>query len=181
MRIKTGWGCALFVAFGFWTAQTAHGAILENAYYRVEITAEGVGSHPPGSLLEFSRFHPPICDALDGMTYAGKVTAGAYTPAPGLIQFLSDTEAVFASAGMVNSQGGQLPVQVTIFYKLSDDGLHLDWIVDCAQEVTFSEGLHFEWDLHPWEGLYGYNQMGVVDSFSIPAITGSATRSLRSA
>ncbi len=147
--LRTGLSRVLFATFAFWTPQTAHGVILENAFYRVEITAEGTGSHPPGSLLDFRRFYPPDGNALEAMSYAGKITAGAYSPAPGQIQFLSDTEAVFASACMVDSQGGQLPARVTIFYKLADDGLHLDWIVDCSQEVTFSEGLHCEWDLRP--------------------------------
>jgi len=156
-------------------------ATLQNENYRVEITEDWVDTHPPGSLIEFYRFYDPSGDALAGMAYAGKVEAGDYLLSPGIFESYSTTEGVFTSPSMLNQGGEMLPVRTTFHYRLTNQGLNIAWRIDCDDEVTFDQGLHWNWDISVWDDLYGYNQVGQVDTFSIPEIGSEKTRALRAA
>lgn len=156
-------------------------ATLQNDYFSAEITEDWVDTHPPGSLLEFTKFDDPAGDALSGTAFAGKVEAGDFTISPGIFEIYADDEGVFVSPGMVSGTGETLPARTTLHYRLTEQGLNVNWRIDCDAEVTFDQGLHWSWDMTPWNLLAGFNQVGQVDTLIVSAINTVITRPLRSA
>ena len=67
------------IIFLFITNRFCSAMILENECYRVEIAENWIGTHPPGSLIEFSSTTEPMGNILDGMDFAGMVYADGYT------------------------------------------------------------------------------------------------------
>jgi hypothetical protein len=174
--------CILYIAVaGLWNVMVlpALPAVLENYYYRVEITEDWEGTHPPGSLLEFYSYLPPTGDALEGMIYAGKVTAGDYFLSPGIFNAFSATEGVFVSPAMELPTGEIIQARTTLHFRLTSSGLNLFWRVDCDTSVTFDYGLEWIWDLGDWDEADTYSQVGLAKNYNIGNYSGTYTQALR--
>lgn len=171
----------LGLLYALLTITTAYAVVLRNGYMQVTIAEDWVGTHPPGSLLEYTTFYEPAGNALANVAYAGKIESGSYIISSGIWEVPSQSEAIFVSSSLIDSVGGLLPVTTTIYYALVNWGLNITWRVECGSEVTFTEGLNWTWDLTRYDTLFAFNHFGQVDAFIVAELSDSKIRALRTA